>query len=305
MADHWDIMDPIPLWGTDGNRYHLQGATLAGGSIFVALFDNDTDSLIIYRFHPTSGWTLVTTHGSWGTAASAGLYVVGSKLFIYGDLEHWSYDFIDDVWVDDLSLPSDTFEHGGGGAIGPIIYYAGAGTTTTNKIKSYNTVTDVWDENVATIPTSVYRVKWGCFVLNGVLYFKDEDVSGNGSTPDRFTFTPGVGVATHSLDAPSASENGRMGQGTDGRFVWAVGGFYWIGSSASEHAYYYDTEDDTPSWVQVANHPQSQGTHSLIVLLLNDYIWTVGGDFDTRKFERSLCRYTPEVSPEEGWGAKD
>lgn len=287
-------MEPLPLWGLESDtRYFLEGACVADGFIWALLFDNTDNDLHLYRYTPaTDSWTAMLTQAGWNSDPRdiCGLVPVGRKLYIYGKGKHWSYDIATNTWdTTSLSIPASQFWFAGSAVVGHTIYYIG-GNPDGDTVSSYDVDSEVWDEDIEVIPET-YGF-WSAVALDGKVYWKRDDPAGQGNQPERYEFDPVLGFATTTPDMPHSDRNGRAGMGTDGARLWSVGGFYQTASDATEDCYYLSGG----TWVQIADHPQAQGTRTIHILHLGGFMWTVGGGFDVNRFTSSLCRYTPAIA---------
>jgi hypothetical protein len=329
MAGTWTIMAPIPNISASGYT-NLLGACRGDDKLWAILARTnvDPDQLHLYSYDPdTDVWTeapstvsgAITVTGL--TTDGGHLRQVGRELHHYNYNYHKAYNLDTDTWTT-LAQPPEPFAYAGGWALtdDKMAYFGGYVNSSyfRGHVSTYTRSTDSWHNGgpgwlplgsaynhhfVGRIGDKMYSRR-GHSGVDGYTEMWEIDV------PTVLAFGHPASVQCDDLGAtgPGPSPYLRWTGGcSDGERMWACGGHFWAGSSADDQLYYWKPGD--ADWTDtVSTHPQSQGTHSLYMARLGAYIWTMGGGFDTRFRERSLCRYEPafalpsEATTRAGWG---
>jgi hypothetical protein len=329
MADHWDVMEPVPhMTDVDFNDWAIYGAAAEAGYLWVLLYHTTTGLLRFARYdQATDAWTELSdipnalAHQPGGN----GVYfpTMGTEFLLWDRQWVVAYDFVADSW---RGLPNDPAVEtdNAAGAVSPIdgkAYFFGGYRSFAlggyEIVRSFDMDTETWDDNVAPSESSYVasgnnQHTGGVLLADGRCFFRRGQIditASHDSFQYRYHFPP-----TNQIDHLDIATYGNIGSiwedrqswGTCGEFVWSVGGFSWISSDATADCYYWNP--DTFVRTQIANHPLGDGVHSCWVRRLGDYMWTIGGAFGTDRRAKSLCRYTPsfpliDLDPSEGWGA--
>lgn len=334
MAGTWTVMEPVP--GLD-DAYQIMGADEADGYIWALLY-HIQNGFTPVRYDPDSDtWTATDdltplTYGS-GALATKQFRRMGDWLYYQDTVLLIAYNFKTDTWTGVSELESADDPNLGdpnlrgrwyNAAAWPLtddkMAYLGGGMNTwyaRGQISTYTRSTDSWhygggpwltigaqnnEHYVGRIGNKIYTRR-GSTGVDGYETHFEVDV------PTTLSLGHPATVDTTNISSwrwiGGCSDGTYLGEYAQG--MWRCGGHSWAGSSADSRLFYWEPGDS--SWTDMnAGHPQSQGTHSLHMMRCGDYIWTVGGAFDTRRNEYSLCRYEPATplplipTYKAGWG---
>lgn len=312
MADTWDVMPKVPEVDGGVGHYHIRGAEVADGQIWVLLLYYPASKFYVVAYDPDSNtWTdkndkaSLTFSGSFATMAWRRL---GDWFYYYSDTNHFAYNWKTDVWVNNLatptgaSTPGPKFSRASSYALNNryMAYFGGyVGFSARGQISIYDTLAGTWNlGGPPWLPVGASKNEHYVGRIGNKIYTR----RGVHDTDNRVEQFEVDIITTLALGHPATVEttptlpNGYNSAGgcSDGERMYHLGGHNWAGSSASAAFHIWKPGD--VSWTAKASHPQSQGTHQIHLVRLGDYIWSVGGDFDTTWDVKSLCRYTPDFS---------